>query len=200
MTHDTSKSTTHAAGGATHHLRRSWTIAAVVAVIMAVLAMVGVALTTTVSASTAETYWVALVPVFGLLCIVTAWLRSGPGHPVDSRAVLRQVFHWAGIGVAMYLDFFILRTGEETRTATGMNAVLLLALGCYLAGIHLEWMFVPVGVLLSLTLTLVGKIDQYQWLIFVIGGATVVFILAMRWFLAARHVHIKVPPAAPSAP
>src|SRR5262245_14866911 len=163
-------------------IHRSWTIALGVAVAMVLLAMVGVALTTT-SSSFAPVYWVSLVPVYGLLCIGTAWVRAGQGHTFDRALVTRQLLHWVGVAIALGLDFFIRRTGEETGVGAGLNAVLLLALGCYLAGIHLEWMFVPVGVLLTVTLLLVAKTDQYMWLIFVVGGLTIVAMFGLHRLL-----------------
>ena len=111
----------------------------------------------------ARDYWMALVPVYGLLCIFTAWKRARP----DEQLVLRQLLHWAGIAGAVALDFSIRSTGLETQVASGLNALLLLALGCFLAGVHLDWLFVPVGLLLTLTLFLVAKADQYLWLILV---------------------------------
>jgi hypothetical protein len=101
--------------------------------------------------------------------------------------IFQQIFHWVGIAAALGLDFVIRGTGEETATAAGLNALLLLALGCYLAGIHLERLFVVVGVLLTLTLIIVAKADQYVWLVFVVGGIAIVAMIAgrrlyVRWF------------------
>jgi hypothetical protein len=163
-------------------VHRSWAIATGVAVVMVLLSLLGVALTTT-SSGFAATYWVSLVPVFGLLCIGTASLRAREGHKFDRVMVSRQVFHWLGIAVALGLDFYIRGSGEETGVATGLNALLVLALGCFLAGIHLEWLFIPVGVLLTLALVIVAKADQYLWLIFVIGGITVAVLLGLQWLL-----------------
>jgi hypothetical protein len=167
------------------HGHRSWTIPTIVAVVMVLLALVGVALTTSDRAF-ASTFWVCLVPVYGLLCVGTAWVRSGPGKPFDRKAVIHQVLHWLGIGVALWLDFLVRRSGEETGVAAGLNALLVLALGCYLAGVHLEWMFAVVGALLTLTLIIVTKADQYLWLIFIVGGITLAGMLGVRWML---HKH-----------
>ncbi len=93
------------------------------------------------------------------------------------------MLHWLGIGVALGLDFLVRRSGEETGVAAGLNALLVLALGCYLAGVHLEWMFAVVGALLTLTLVIVAKADQYLWLIFVAGGITIAAMLVVRWML-----------------
>jgi hypothetical protein len=164
---------------------RSWKIASVVAVIMVLLALLGVALSTA-SKAAASVYWISLVPIYGLLCVGTAWARARRDGGIDRAQALRQVWHWLGIGVALGLDFYIRGTGEESALGAGLNALLLLAVGCYLAGVHFEWLFVPVGVLLTLALVIVTKADQYLWLIFLFGALTIVALLALmglfgRW-------------------
>src|SRR5262249_37070259 len=121
-------------------LTRSWKIASVVGAIMVLLALLGVALSSA-SNSAAPVYWVSLVPIYGVLCLGIAWTRARQdGRPVRSE-VIRQLLHWLGIGVALALDYVVRETQVETGKAAGLNALLLLALGCYLAGIHLEWIF-----------------------------------------------------------
>jgi hypothetical protein len=154
----------------------SWRVTATIAAIMVLLALLGVAFATT-SARLARNYWVALVPVYGALCAFTAWRRAQAGGEL---LVLRQVLHWLGIAVAVALDFSVRGTGVETSVASGLDALLLLALGCYLAGIHLDWPFVLVGLLLSVTLVVVAKADQYMWLLFVIGLAAIAVLIALR--------------------
>src|SRR5205085_439078 len=95
--------------------------------------------------------------------------------------LFRQIAHGLGIGVALWLDFLIRRSGEETATAAGLNAMMLLALGCYLAGVHLEWHFALVGVVLTLAMITVAKANQYSWMIFVVGGVAIVALLGWRW-------------------
>jgi hypothetical protein len=165
---------------------RSWMIASVVAAIMILLALLGVGLTTA-SSPAAETYWISLVPIFGVLCIATAWARARPGQAFDRMKVFQQVLHWAGIGGALAIDFVIRGAGQETPRAAGLNALLLLALGCYLAGVHLEPLFVLVGLLLVLAGWLVVKAEQYEWLIFVVGGLSVAGMLGLRWMLGRQR-------------
>ena len=57
---------------------------------------------------------------------------------------------------------------------------MLLALGCLLAGVHLEWMFAVVGVLLATTLMMAERAEQYMWLVFIVG---VVAVAAMFWIM-----------------
>jgi hypothetical protein len=155
-----------------------------IAILMLLLALLGVGLATT-ERSVARTYWITLVPVYGLACVITAWRRAGPGSRFDTHAVIRQVFHWLGIGVALALDFSIRGSGEETGAAAGLNALLLLALGCYLAGVHLDWLFVVVGMLLTLVLVIADKMEQYMVIIFIVGGVAVAALLGV-WWLAGR--------------
>src|SRR5262245_62440841 len=116
---------------------RSWKVVVAVAIVMVLLAMLGVALTTT-SRDFAPTYWMALVPVYGFLCIAVAWMRARHEGHAYRVLVFRQVFHWVGVGAALAIDFAIRTSGEETGQATGISALLILALGCFLAGVHLE--------------------------------------------------------------
>ena len=152
--------------------RTRWKVAAWSAAAMVVLALIGVGLATAHAAS-ARNYWVALVPIYGALCTATAWNNARAGD----YQVLRQVLHWLAIAGAVALDFAIRGSGVETQLASGLNALMLLALGCILAGVHLDWLFVPVGLLLTLTLILVSKADQYLWLLLV--AAVVVVIGAL---------------------
>jgi hypothetical protein len=160
-------------------LPRSWVVFAVVAAVMVLLALVGVGLTTADS-SRAHTFWYALVPVYGLLCMAAAWADG------NRLQVLRQFWHWLGIAAALALDFFIRGTGEESGISAGLNALLLLAVGCYLAGVHLNWRFVPVGVLLCVTLVLAARAEQYLWVMFVLGAVALVGLIGARFVFARK--------------
>jgi hypothetical protein len=161
-------------------IHRNWKIASVIAAIMVLLTLLGVALTTT-GRSAAPPYWISLAPLFGVLCAATAWARHRHASGLRRNDVMRQILHWLGVAVALGLDFVVRNTGEETGQAAGLNAMLLLALGCFLAGVHLEWHFAIVGVLLCLALLIVAKAEQYVWLIFVVGVLAVVGLFGARW-------------------
>jgi len=161
-----------------------WKRATAVALVMVVLALVGVALATA-KPLLARNYWVSLVPVYGLLCAFTAWRRSQQGG--ERLAVVRQILHWLGIAGAVALDFYVRGTGIESQVSSGLDALMLLALGCFLAGVHLEWSFVGVGLLLTLTLLVVAKAQQYLWLLLLLG------VLALAGFAASRWMRARGP-------
>lgn len=165
---------------------RSWIVSSVAAAIMVGLVLLGVGMTTA-QPDSARTYWMWLVPVFGVVCAVTAYVRTRH-HPGGAQvAVVRQILHWFGIAVAVGLDFWVRGTGEEAGVTAGYTALLLLALGCYLAGVHLDWLFVGVGLLLTLTLILVVKANQYVWVMFVVGSLGLVALIGVRWLWARMH-------------
>jgi len=153
------------------------TLPKMMAVAMIVLAMVGAAVTLA-DATWARTYWLALVPVFGVMCTIAAWDNA---RSLD-RMVVRQILHWLSVGLAIMLDFnFIQARGEETAAATGLSSLLILALGCLLAGIHLDWLFALVGLLLLLMVALVSIAQEYLALVFLLGILIIALLLGAQW-------------------
>jgi hypothetical protein len=168
------------------------------AVVMVVLALVGVGLANA-DPRFVETYWICLVPIYGLLCVGAAWRKA---HKVySSKAIVTQFLHWLGIALALGVDYWVRGSSVETGTAAGLNAMLLLALGCYLAGVHLEPLFAVVGVVLSLVVIVVAKFDQYMWLIFVVGVVAIVAMIVFeRLFRGARSRTVEAGKLSPAAP
>ena len=153
------------------------TIAAMFAVAMIVLALIGAGVTLA-NVSWAEKYWLWLVPVFGVTCTLAAWMRTG----TLDRTVIRQVLHWLAVGVTIAIDFsFFRRSGEQTSITTSLSSMLLLALGCLLAGIHLEWSFALVGLLLLATAIVVAVAQEYMALVIVLGLLLIAIVLTGQW-------------------
>jgi hypothetical protein len=139
------------------------TPAVIVAAIMTILA-VGGTLITLSDARWAGRYWLLLVPIYGLLCIFTASYRRG----VYGETVGLQILHWMAVALAIAVDFaFLQGSGQQTSTATGLSSLLILALGCLIAGIHLEWLFALVGLLLLLIVVIVAWAQEYLMMVFV---------------------------------
>jgi hypothetical protein len=161
--------------------------------VMALLALVGTAVTLA-NASWARTYWLILVPVYGALCVYEAWRRTGE----LGSTVIRQVLHWLSVAAAMVLDFAYLHGAGETPAATGLSSLLILALGCVLAGIHLEWLFALVGLLLALILILVSLAQQYLTVAFLLAGLAALGFAAY-WVLWRKPAPAARPPDEPFA-
>jgi hypothetical protein len=154
------------------------TLPKMMAIAMVLLAMVGAAVTLA-DATWARTYWLALVPIFGVMCTIAAW---DDARALD-RMVVQQILHWLSVGLAIILDFnFLQASGEQTAASTGLSSLLILALGCLLAGIHLNWLFALVGLLLMLMVALVSITQEYLALVFLVGILIIVLLLGAQWF------------------
>jgi hypothetical protein len=152
----------------------------IMAGVMALLALVGTGITLA-DASWSRAYWLALVPVYGVLCVIAAWQRTGQ----FTGSVLRQILHWLSVAAVIVLDFTLLRRGEQPALGTGLSSLLILALGSLLAGIHLEWLFALVGLLLIAIFAVVSLAQQYVTVVF-LAAAAVVLIFAAYWALRRR--------------
>jgi hypothetical protein len=153
-------------------------VAAILAAIMMLLALIGAGVTLA-NVAWAEKYWLTLVPVFGLICIAAAWTRT---RTLD-RTVTRQVLHWLAVAITIAVNFsFFRRSGEQTSVATGLSTLLILALGCLLAGVHLEWMFALVGLFLLAIAIMVSVAQEYMALALLVGAALIVIVLVGHHF------------------
>lgn len=154
--------------------------AGIMAGTMALLGLVGTAVTIA-DVAWARGYWLTLVPIYGALCVLAAWYHTG--HFTGS--VMRQILHWLSVAAAIALDFALLRRGEQAATGAGLSSLLILALGCLLAGIHLEWLFAVVGLLLLAIFTVVSVASQYMTIAFLIATAAAL-VFAAYWALTKR--------------
>jgi hypothetical protein len=145
----------------------------IMAGIMALLALVGTGITLA-DASWARTYWLTLVPIYGTLCVLAAWYNTGQ----FTGSVTRQILHWLSVAAAIALDFTLLRRGEQAAAGSGLSSLLILALGCLLAGIHLEWLFALVGLLLLAVFAIVSTAQQYVTIAFLAAAAAALIFAA----------------------
>lgn len=152
----------------------------IMAGLMAFLALIGTGVTIS-GAAWARSYWLALVPVYGVLCVLAAWHHTGR----FTGTVIRQILHWLSVAAVIALDFALLRRGEQAAAGAGLSSLLILALGCLLAGIHLEWLFALVGLLLLAMFTIVSVAHQYLTIAFLIAAAAAL-ALAAYWAVTKR--------------
>ena len=154
-----------------------------IVVAMILLALIGVGLTTA-DAALAYRYWVILVPIYGLLSVVGACFLEQDGP--KWRMIARQVVHWAGVTAAVALDFSLSEPAGDSQNVAGLSALLLLALGSFLAGLYFDRRFMVVGLLLGLAAVILAKLNEYTWLIFAGGAVTVAGLVAYHWLWPRR--------------
>jgi hypothetical protein len=127
-------------------------------------------------------YWLWMVPVFGALSAVAAGSEARRRGGVVAPAVGREVLHWSGLAVAVYLIYLLQMSGRIAEEALGPVALLALALTCYLAGIRANWRFCVVGAILACGVAVTALIEQFLWLLALpaLGIAVAAGLLWMR--------------------
>jgi hypothetical protein len=130
------------------------------------------------SINRADWYWSAMFPVFGLVCLGHQ-LAAGDTHGMSAtRVLLMQTAHWLGPVVAVRIIFLQLYRGQMDADAVALMILLVLAVTCFLAGLHFDRSFVWVSVVLTLVAVLGTEIEAYLWLVLLMGllaAALVVF-------------------------
>ncbi len=86
--------------------------------------------------SLAGPFWLVATPV-GFLVSTWAGRRAARASGVRDRASgRRHLLHWAGILIALTLLVPLVRSGALTGIAVGQAALLLVALGYWMDGVH----------------------------------------------------------------
>lgn len=132
---------------------------------MLVLALVGMGLTMSREDGGWE-FWIFLLMFYAGVSVFWAWQRAKQRREPVWKMVRTQVFHWSSV----LLTFGVLVLFEQTdiisREATADVALLMLALGCILAGVHFEWTFLLVGIVLGVMAIAISYLEQFfVWLI-----------------------------------
>lgn len=128
-------------------------------------------------------YWLVMVPVFGVVSAVGGRsVQRHALHPVPASIRLRlQFLHWLGLLLALLLVFLMRDAGTLVPETAGLTALLLLALTCFLAGVHFDWHFLVLGTLLGLTVAGGVLAEQFFWVLMAPAViALVVVVIARR--------------------
>jgi hypothetical protein len=160
--------------------RQEWIV-----ILLIALSIIGIGVTD-FSPAVSHWYWLAMVPVFGLFCILIEWDRAegeGQGKLVIMR---KQLLQWLGLLLAVQLVYLLLHAGRLDNENTGLVIPLLLALTVYASGVHLEWRLCVVGVLLGLALIMPTYLEEFIWLIMILMAVVAVFI-----YFAAKYSPTK---------
>lgn len=147
-------------------------------VILLVLALVGVAVTD-LSPARSLPYWQAVVPIFGLICIIARWRHVEPGQSHHIRLIWTQALHWGAVLLVMRLLFVHDIQKLLDSDITGLVLLYLLALSTFLAGIYLDWRLGVVGFFLVVGGLAVAFLDEAAFPMAVL--AVIILIVFAFW-------------------
>jgi hypothetical protein len=139
-------------------------------VVMLVLAIVGVAVTQ-IEESGSLLYWILLVVVYAAIGMVRSGLQARRrGQPVWPM-IRSQFLHWLGTLAVIQIVLLFEYSGITNRGPASAFSLLVLALSCYLAGVHFNWTFLLLGGVLAVIAVGLGYLDQLSILTLVLPMA-----------------------------
>jgi len=124
-------------------------------------------------------YWLVMVPVFGVLSMVMTGVRAGRNGDELWSALLRQLLHWSALGAAIGLLFYLQDAKRLPERDVPLLSLLALALTTFLAGVHGDWRFAVVGLILGAAATVMALFETYRLLI-LIPIAIVALVVVLR--------------------
>jgi hypothetical protein len=149
-------------------------------VLMLALAIIGVGITQ-LATSGGWRYWAILAVIYAGISVVRTWQLAKPaGTPVWSM-IRAQVLHWAGTLVAIMIVLRFQSADITGRGPTSDFSLLILALSCFLAGVHFNPMFMLLGAILAIIAVALGYLDQLS--IFVLIAP----LVALAAWIAFKH-------------
>jgi hypothetical protein len=145
---------------------------------LSVLVMIGLFLTN-VSHLRARYYWSAMFPIFGIVCL---WHElGGPGNTGSMwRRILRQVLHWLGPIIAVQIIFLQLARGQMDADSVALVTLVILAVTCFMAGVHMDRSFYWVSAVLACAAVVGTEVEAYLWML----AAIAIVAIAITVFAA----------------
>lgn len=135
-------------------------------IIMLSMAVLGIGLVT-FTGEPIGLYWEFLTLVYCALCIHIGW-RYATTREERVKLVWTQILHWAAFLAAMWLIYTPTMRALVDVNATGLNLMVLLALGTFVAGVHAEaWQICVVGLILALFVPAMAIIQRASLFFFV---------------------------------
>jgi hypothetical protein len=153
--------------------------------VLVLLVMVGLFLSN-FAVNKALGYWELMFPVFGVACV---WheLAGGAAYVKPLwRVLLRQFFHWMFPIVVVRVLFLQHARGEMSADSVALVVLVLLALTCFLAGIHFDNSFVWVSLVLVAAAIVGTEVETYLWLIAVLGAVALALAVLSSVLLRRR--------------
>ena len=129
-------------------------------VLLLVLALSGAAVSEATD-SKGWVYWGLLVLIYGGISIGRTWFQlkdqSGRVWPM----IRAEVWHWLATLITIKIILIFEIAGVTARGVAADFALLVLALSTFLAGVHFNWTYMLLGVILAVTALCLGFLDQY---------------------------------------
>ena len=127
-------------------------------------------------------YWLFVVIVYAGLGL---WRSTGKakleGRPFN-KLIGRELAHWMMLLAFMGVVLLLERKEIVNRDSASYVALMLLGLGCCLAGVHFDGLLTIVGVVLAVMTISLATLEQYTVVVWVIMVVAVVAAAAFFYY------------------
>jgi hypothetical protein len=150
------------------------------------MTMIGVAYTSA-SRQPLILYWEVLALTVFAVCIFAGW-RHTEGRDARIRMLWTQALHWGAFLAAMNI---VLLPGVQrvlTATSTGITLLMLLALGTFVAGVHLSLRISLLGLTMALAVPAIAWLKQSALFLLLATIALVAIALAVWWIRSGARM------------
>ena len=108
-------------------------------------------------------YWAAAGPLGGLVSFWLGWRDARRRGHGDVNVGVRHALHWIGMLVAIGMTVLLALTGRLEWDAVSPAILIIVALGWYLAGVHLDRPLLWLGLLMGLGYVVILFVQVYTW-------------------------------------
>jgi hypothetical protein len=140
-------------------------------------------------------YWQFLAVAVGLVCVTTGWLHI---HEPKARfrMIWTQALHWVAFLVAMNIVLLANVQLTLTATATGLTLLMLLALGTFVAGVHVSWQICILGLVMGLLVPAIAWLTQSALMLLLTLVAILGIVMTFWWRFSERRARKELGPVA----
>jgi len=129
-------------------------------------------------------YWMIVGPAGALVSGILGWRQGKRRGQMDRAIGLRHSLHWLGMMGAIILLVLMRITGGLGEVSLGRVIVVIVALGYFLAGVHLERPLLWIGLLMAGGYLVILFTSGYTW---TMVGAILAVSMVAAAFTGERH-------------
>ena len=160
----------------------SWKVRLGVLCVMLILALVGMGMTQA-SETGAWEYWLFVVCVYAGLGLWRSARSANKSGRSIWKSVGRELAHWGTLICFLAVLLLLERREIVNRASASYFALMLLSLSCCMAGVHIDWMLLVVGVVLTIMLVALATLEQLTAVLWIV----MVFVVC----LAAAFFYVQ---------
>jgi hypothetical protein len=129
----------------------------------------------------------------GVICVAAGW-RHAQNKKARVRLLWTQALHWLAFVIAMNLMLLPNVQNMLNSDATGLAILLLLALGTFVAGVHiLAWQVCVLGLIMALCVPAIAWVEESA-LIVMLGAVVLVAVGMAFWWSGGRETALAQHP------